>query len=225
VFTAIRDFVTTHGTEIQTIMSAVWTAIQNTITNLLTIIQGVINLAMSLIKGDWQGAWNAVVQILTGVWEQMKTVISTAFTVIDTLTGGALSRFGQKLGTMATAVRETLGKALIWLKDTVISPVTSAFQNMSDVIEGIIDAIKRLLDKLPSVSGVKDLLGGLLGGNGGAGQGFGGVLPPLSTAPVGIGMGGGATFNMTVYASGDPQAVQQAVKFGVLDAARAMGVR
>ena len=74
------------------------------------------------------------------------------------------------------------------------------------------------------------MVSGLVGGGGAEGQSFGGGGLQLAPAPAPVtgafGMGASNyTFNVIVNAGGaDAAAVQQAARFGVLDAARALGV-
>lgn len=84
-----------------TIFHGVFTAIGSVVSVHMNAIKTVINTVMSVIKGDWKGAW-----------EGIKNFFSSTFDTINSLTGGKLGEFYDKVVGKVAAVRDKV-KAII----------------------------------------------------------------------------------------------------------------
>lgn len=132
-----------HGEEIMRIVRDVWTIISTVIDLALKNLLSLITIALKLLTGDWQGAWDEAVRALERTVLAWQTILSAAFdliyTLVDTATGGLLTKIGTWLTETKTAIT-TGWNAIVtattdaWTGTTsMLSVITAGWTQITDL--------------------------------------------------------------------------------------------
>jgi TP901 family phage tail tape measure protein len=122
-----------------------------TINTTRTVIEQFVRIVRALIDGDWSMAWAAARTLVSsfagGVQSILNIMASTIFSIIDTLTGGALTRFN----TWATNTRNSAAS----LAAGVLEAIRSLPGDVAGIVADLASGALRLLDGLVTDAVIK----------------------------------------------------------------------
>lgn len=160
----------------------VWGFLDKFVIPLLTALANVyIAMVVRQVK-DMADVWtNILLPAITDVYDWFNDNIIPIFTDIGTEATG-----------LTKTIRDTVGPAFTWLGEHVIQPVVGFFDDLIGKIQGVIDFLNDLADKINNLPSIPGVGGGesFLGGGGGRASG---IASPNTL--MGRGIGSSATYN------------------------------
>lgn len=103
----------------------------------VVLIMAAVGVAAALLYKAWNSNFLGIRDIITNVWENK---VKPAFAAIK-----------EWLRVFIPKAIEWAGNAFKWLKSTILDPVAGAFQAISNAISGVIEWIKKMIDKLKNI--------------------------------------------------------------------------
>lgn len=137
VVEVIKTIITTYFNIYKTIITTVFNAIKTVITTVWNGIKTVITTVVTGIQTFLSTAWNTIKTIVTTMVNGIKTAVSTAFNAMWT---GITTTIGNIVNTIKTG----FNTAANFIKNLAKSAVTWG----SDIIEGIVNGIKKCIGKV-----------------------------------------------------------------------------
>ena len=137
VVEVIKTIITTYFNIYKTIITTVFNAIKTVITTVWNGIKTVITTVVTGIQTFLSTAWNTIKTIVTTMVNGIKTAVSTAFNAMWT---GITTTIGNIVNTIKTG----FNTAVNFIKNLAKSAVTWG----SDIIEGIVNGIKKCIGKV-----------------------------------------------------------------------------
>ena len=137
VVEVIKTIITTYFNIYKTIITTVFNAIKTVITTVWNGIKTVITTVVTGIQTFLSMAWNTIKTVVTTVVNGIKTAVSTAFNAMWT---GITTTIGNIVNTIKTG----FNTAVNFIKNLAKSAVTWG----SDIIEGIVNGIKKCIGKV-----------------------------------------------------------------------------
>ena len=137
VVEVIKTIITTYFNIYKTIITTVFNAIKTVITTVWNGIKTVITTVVTGIQTFLSTAWNTIKTVVTTVVNGIKTAVSTAFNAMWT---GITTTIGNIVNTIKTG----FNTAVNFIKNLAKSAVTWG----SDIIEGIVNGIKKCIGKV-----------------------------------------------------------------------------
>ena len=137
VVEVIKTIITTYFNIYKTIITTVFNAIKTVITTVWNGIKTVITTVVTGIQTFLSTAWNTIKTVVTTVVNGIKTAVSTAFNAMWT---GITTTIGNIVNTIKTG----FNTAVNFIKNLAKSAVTWG----SDIIEGIVNVIKKCIGKV-----------------------------------------------------------------------------
>ena len=137
VVEVIKTIITTYFNIYKTIITTVFNAIKTVITTVWNGIKTVITTVVTGIQTFLSTAWNTIKTVVTTVVNGIKTAVSTAFNAMWT---GITTTIGNIVNTIKTG----FNTAANFIKNLAKSAVTWG----SDIIEGIVNGIKKCIGKV-----------------------------------------------------------------------------
>ena len=147
------------------------------------VIAGVVGFVVPLLTGAWNGiktltttVWNAIVNVITVVWNKIKSTVQTAVNFVISVMNGIkkivdnVRTFFNQLkaaaeggtGSLIAFVKQIPGKVL----DALKGMGTLLYNKGKELIQGLINGIKAMFDKLRGVvSDAMDIVGRFLPGS------------------------------------------------------------
>lgn len=112
---------------------------------LVPVIEGLVGVSMALLKKE--------IEILSALWEN---VLQPALKKVWEWLAEKLGPVFEELGLTA---KNTLGPALLWLLDNVITPVTDGFGGIIDIVKKVVGWLGTLADKISGIKVPSSFLG------------------------------------------------------------------
>ena len=137
VVEVIKTIITTYFNIYKTIITTVFNAIKTVVTTVWNGIKTVITTVVTGIQTFLSTAWNTIKTVVTTVVNGIKTAVSTAFNAMWT---GITTTIGNIVNTIKTG----FNTAVNFIKNLAKSAVTWG----SDIIEGIVNGIKKCIGKV-----------------------------------------------------------------------------
>jgi phage-related protein len=135
---AIITFFQEHWPEISAVVQTTFEYLKLYIGGPLKEIRDIIAFFTAVIRGDWGGAWDAIKQMFTDQWDTITGYAQLALGIFEGLFGPTLNR----------------------IKDTVLTPFKTAFDDIRNAAQWVIDKIGDLIDTLNRIPSPGDILGG-----------------------------------------------------------------
>ena len=159
IWNAIVSFLTPILEGIKTTFESVWNAIKSVIDTVLGAIQSVITSVWNAIYGFLSPILNSIKSVVSSVWDSISSKISsimnTIKSTISNIWDSIKSAVSTKVSGVKTAIQDGFQAAVDWIKGLA----SDAWNWGADIISGIIDGIKSMINNLAdTVTGVADTI-------------------------------------------------------------------
>ena len=137
IWNAIVAFITPILEGIKTTFETIWNATKSVIDTVLGAIQSVISSVWDSISSKISSIMNTIKSTISSIWDSIKSAVST------------------KVSGVKTAIQDGFQAAVDWIKGLA----SDAWNWGADIISGIIDGIKSMINNLAdTVTGVADTI-------------------------------------------------------------------
>jgi len=159
VFNAIKKVIETIMPVVQSIVEGTIDAVKNVIDGGLDFIMGLVKTFSSLFTGDFKGMWEGIKQMFSGAVEAIWGIVqlgfvgkilkvikgfgSDAIKFITDMVSKAKNKFGEIVSSGASKFNE--------LKDKILTPIRSAKDTISKIVDDIKGFFSRLSLKIPDI--------------------------------------------------------------------------
>ena len=159
IWNAIVSFLTPILEGIKTTFESIWNAIKSIIDTVLGAIQSVITSVWNAIYGFLGPILNSIKSVVSSVWDSISSKISsimnTIKSTISNIWDSIKSAVSTKVSGVKTAIQDGFQAAVDWIKGLA----SDAWNWGADIISGIIDGIKSMINNLvDTVTGVADTI-------------------------------------------------------------------
>ena len=177
IFQAIHIIISNVMDWISEKISAIWNAIvpilegiKNTFTTIWNAIKSVIDTVLGAIQSVTTSVWNAIYgflspilnsikSVVSSVWDsissKISSIMSTIKSTISSIWDSIKSAVSTKVSGVKTAIQDGFQAAVDWIKGLA----SDAWNWGADIISGIIDGIKSMINNLAdTVTGVADTI-------------------------------------------------------------------
>ncbi|HRU97869.1 MAG TPA: phage tail tape measure protein [Ruminococcus sp.] len=159
IWNAIVSFLTPILEGIKTTFESIWNAIKSVIDTVLGAIQSVITSVWNAIYGFLSPILNSIKSVVSSVWDSISSKISsimnTIKSTISNIWDSIKSAVSTKVSGVKTAIQDGFQAAVDWIKGLA----SDAWNWGADIISGIIDGIKSMINNLAdTVTGVADTI-------------------------------------------------------------------
>ena len=159
IWNAIVAFITPILEGIKTTFESIWNAIKSIIDTVLGAIQSVITSVWNAIYGFLSPILNSIKSVVSSVWDsissKISSIMSTIKSTISSIWDSIKSAVSTKVSGVKTAIQDGFQAAVDWIKGLA----SDAWNWGADIISGIIDGIKSMINNLAdTVTGVADTI-------------------------------------------------------------------
>ena len=159
IWNAIVSFLTPILEGIKTTFETIWNGIKTAIDTVLGAIQSVITSVWNAIYGFLSPILNSIKSVVSSVWDSISSKISsimnTIKSTISSIWDSIKSAVSAKVSGVKTAIQDGFQAAVDWIKGLA----SDAWNWGADIISGIIDGIKSMINNLAdTVTGVADTI-------------------------------------------------------------------
>ena len=159
IWNAIVSFLTPILEGIKNTFTTIWNAIKSVIDTVLGAIQSVITSVWNAIYGFLSPILNSIKSVVSSVWDsissKISSIMSTIKSTISSIWGSIKSAVSTKVSGVKTAIQDGFQAAVDWIKGLA----SDAWNWGADIISGIIDGIKSMINNLAdTVTGVADTI-------------------------------------------------------------------
>ena len=159
IWNAIVSFLTPILEGIKTTFETIWNGIKTAIDTVLGAIQSVITSVWNAIYGFLSPILNSIKSVVSSVWDSISSKISsimnTIKSTISSIWDSIKSAVSTKVSGVKTAIQDGFQAAVDWIKGLA----SDAWNWGADIISGIIDGIKSMINNLAdTVTGVADTI-------------------------------------------------------------------
>ena len=159
IWNAIVSFLTPILEGIKTTFETIWNGIKTAIGIVLDAIQSVITSVWNAIYGFLSPILNSIKSVVSSVWDSISSKISsimnTIKSTISNIWDSIKSAVSTKVSGVKTAIQDGFQAAVDWIKGLA----SDAWNWGADIISGIIDGIKSMINNLAdTVTGVADTI-------------------------------------------------------------------
>lgn len=159
IWNAIVSFLTPILEGIKTTFETIWNGIKTAIDTVLGAIQSVITSVWNAIYGFLSPILNSIKSVVSSVWDSISSKISsimnTIKSTISNIWDSIKSAVSTKVSGVKTAIQDGFQAAVDWIKGLA----SDAWNWGADIISGIIDGIKSMINNLAdTVTGVADTI-------------------------------------------------------------------
>ena len=159
IWNAIVSFLTPILEGIKTTFETIWNGIKTAIDTVLGAIQSVITSVWNAIYGFLKPILNSIKSVVSSVWDSISSKISsimnTIKSTISSIWDNIKSAVSTKVSGVKTAIQDGFQAAVDWIKGLA----SDAWNWGADIISGIIDGIKSMINNLAdTVTGVADTI-------------------------------------------------------------------
>lgn len=159
IWNAIVAFITPILEGIKTTFESIWNAIKSVIDTVLGAIQSVITSVWNAIYGFLSPILNSIKSVVSSVWDsissKISSIMSTIKSTISSIWDSIKSAVSTKVSGVKTAIQDGFQAAVDWIKGLA----SDAWNWGADIISGIIDGIKSMINNLAdTVTGVADTI-------------------------------------------------------------------
>ena len=159
IWNAIVSFLTPILEGIKTTFETIWNGIKTVIDTVLGAIQSVITSVWNAIYGFLSPILNSIKSVVSSVWDSISSKISsimnTIKSTISSIWDSIKSAVSTKVSGVKTAIQDGFQAAVDWIKGLA----SDAWNWGADIISGIIDGIKSMINNLAdTVTGVADTI-------------------------------------------------------------------
>ena len=141
---AIKNTVTTVFNAISTFFTTIWNTIKNTFTTVVTAISTFLTNAWNGIKNTAITIWNAISTFLTNIWNGIKNTVTTVMNAISNFISSAwnnikntVTNIGNGIKNAVTNIWNNVTSAVKNAMSNVFNAVKSGFSNVKDHITGL----------------------------------------------------------------------------------------
>ena len=137
IWNAIKSVIDTVLGAIQSVITSVWNAIYDFLSPILNSIKSVVSSVWDSISNKISSIMNTIKSTISNIWDSIKSTVST------------------KVSGVKTAIQDGFQAAVDWIKGLA----SDAWNWGADIISGIIDGIKSMINNLAdTVTGVADTI-------------------------------------------------------------------
>ena len=159
IWNAIVSFLTPILEGIKNTFTTIWNAIKSVIDTVLCAIQSVITSVWNAIYGFLSPILNSIKSVVSSVWDSISSKISsimnTIKSTISNIWDSIKSAVSTKVSGVKTAIQDGFQAAVDWIKGLA----SDAWNWGADIISGIIDGIKSMINNLAdTVTDVADTI-------------------------------------------------------------------
>ena len=159
IWNAIVSFLTPILEGIKNTFTTIWNAIKSVIDTVLGAIQSVITSVWNAIYGFLSPILNSIKSVVSSVWDsissKISSIMSTIKSTISSIWDSIKSAVSTKVSGVKTAIQDGFQAAVDWIKGLA----SDAWNWGADIISGIIDGIKSMINNLAdTVTGVADTI-------------------------------------------------------------------
>ena len=159
IWNAIVSFLTPILEGIKNTFTTIWNAIKSVIDTVLGAIQSVITSVWNAIYGFLSPILNSIKSVVSSVWDsissKISSIMSTIKSTISSIWDNIKSAVSTKVSGVKTAIQDGFQAAVDWIKGLA----SDAWNWGADIISGIIDGIKSMINNLAdTVTGVADTI-------------------------------------------------------------------
>ena len=159
IWNAIVSFLTPILEGIKTTFETIWNGIKTAIDTVLDAIQSVITSVWNAIYGFLSPILNSIKSVVSSVWDSISSKISSIMNAIkftiSSIWDSIKSAVSTKVSGVKTAIQDGFQAAVDWIKGLA----SDAWNWGADIISGIIDGIKSMINNLAdTVTGVADTI-------------------------------------------------------------------
>ena len=159
IWNAIVAFLTPILEGIKTTFETIWNGIKTVIDTVLGTIQSVITSVWNAIYGFLSPILNSIKSVVSSVWDSISSKISsimnTIKSTISNIWDSIKSAVSTKVSGVKTAIQDGFQAAVDWIKGLA----SDAWNWGADIISGIIDGIKSMINNLAdTVTDVADTI-------------------------------------------------------------------
>ena len=159
IWNAIVSFLTPILEGIKNTFTTIWNAVKSVIDTVLGAIQSVITSVWNAIYGFLSPILNSIKSVVSSVWDsissKISSIMSTIKSTISSIWGNIKSAVSTKVSGVKTAIQDGFQAAVDWIKGLA----SDAWNWGADIISGIIDGIKSMINNLAdTVTGVADTI-------------------------------------------------------------------
>ena len=159
IWNAIVSFLTPILEGIKNTFTTIWNAIKSVIDTVLGAIQSVITSVWNAIYGFLSPILNSIKSVVSSVWDsissKISSIMSTIKSTISRIWDNIKSAVSTKVSGVKTAIQDGFQAAVDWIKGLA----SDAWNWGADIISGIIDGIKSMINNLAdTVTGVADTI-------------------------------------------------------------------
>ena len=159
IWNAIVSFLTPILEGIKNTFTTIWNAIKSVIDTVLGAIQSVITSVWNAIYGFLSPILNSIKSVVSSVWDsissKISSIMSTIRSTISSIWDNIKSAVSTKVSGVKTAIQDGFQAAVDWIKGLA----SDAWNWGADIISGIIDGIKSMINNLAdTVTGVADTI-------------------------------------------------------------------
>ena len=159
IWNAIVSFLTPILEGIKNTFTTIWNAIKSVIDTVLGAIQSVTTSVWNAIYGFLSPILNSIKSVVSSVWDsissKISSIMSTIKSTISSIWDSIKSAVSTKVSGVKTAIQDGFQAAVDWIKGLA----SDAWNWGADIISGIIDGIKSMINNLAdTVTGVADTI-------------------------------------------------------------------
>ena len=159
IWNAIVSFLTPILEGIKNTFTTIWNAVKSVIDTVLGAIQSVITSVWNAIYGFLSPILNSIKSVVSSVWDsissKISSIMSTIKSTISSIWDNIKSAVSTKVSGVKTAIQDGFQAAVDWIKGLA----SDAWNWGADIISGIIDGIKSMINNLAdTVTGVADTI-------------------------------------------------------------------
>ena len=148
IWNAIVSFLTPILESIKNTFTTIWNAIKSIIDTVLGAIQSVITSVWNAIYGFLSPILNSIKSVVSSVWDsissKISSILNTIMSTISNIWDSIKSAVSTKVSSVKTAIQDGFQAAVDWIKGLA----SDAWNWGADIISGIIDGIKSMINNL-----------------------------------------------------------------------------
>jgi hypothetical protein len=189
--TAVQALVNYWNTSLKPALQAVWSFISVNVLPIFRALGELIGVVVMAYVKEFSNLWNNTLKpALNTVWSFIQNNVIPVFRALST-----------KVSEVASAVRETLGPAINWFRNTVLGGLSSLIDGIKSSLQRLLDFINRVIEAIGRLRGSNIPNAGGLDGPAGTGNnplsnGMGNQpLPSTNQNVVNLNMGGQNFYN------------------------------
>ena len=159
IWNAIVSFLAPILEGIKNTFTTIWNAVKSVIDTVLGAIQSVITTVWNAIYGFLSPILNRIKSVVSSVWDsissRISSIMNTIKSTISNIWDSIKSAVSTKVSGVKTAIQDGFQAAVDWIKGLA----SNAWNWGADIINGIIDGIKSMINNLADcVTGAADTI-------------------------------------------------------------------